>query len=219
MANLISLTDVQEDLAYLLGETTVPSSGTEDRQRFIQRSLERIYRIYDFEMNKLNATVTLTSGIGTLPSNARPYPDLDVRVVNSGTDDDYVFTRIPYEEQDKYQQGDYKYWLTTDPTTGYVKINSVETTTPAVSVRYSATAPIINASISTPFPSAMVIAKGALVYYRQAEDPQADVVPEEDQFLKELREVVSSQNRNKSNSQRAKTLQEIEGYNTGQRVG
>lgn len=211
----ITLTDVQEDLAYLLGETSVPTSGVEDRVRFIQRSLERIYRLYDFEMNKLTATVSLVSGVGVLPSNAREDADLDIRVVNSGSGDDDIFEAIPYGDQDKYEQGDFKYWLTTDPTTGYSTINSKEGDTDVL-VRYTSAAPIINASVSTPFPSAMVIAKGALVYYRQAEDPQADVIPEEQAFIQELKEVMAAHNRNKPRA-RAKSIAEVGGYSTGQR--
>ena len=45
MASL-TLTTVMTDLSYMLGETSVPTTGTEDRQRFIQLALERAYRAY-----------------------------------------------------------------------------------------------------------------------------------------------------------------------------
>jgi hypothetical protein len=60
----------------------------------------------------------------------------------------------------------------------------------------------------------MVIARGALVYYKQAENPLADVAQDEAFFEKELEEVISRQNRNKPVS-RAKSIQEIHGQYTG----
>ena len=112
----INQTDVLQDMSYLLGEASVPTSGIDDRKRFIQRGLERIARLYDFDEMYALATVSLTLNgrfyTGALPSDSGESPSLDVRVLNNGSNDDYVFDKIPYEDQDKYQVSDYKYWLT-----------------------------------------------------------------------------------------------------------
>jgi hypothetical protein len=194
-----TLDEVQTDMAYLLGEQSVPATSNADyavRSTFIQRSLERIYRIFDFNMNRLTATVSLTSGSGLLPADARDEAELDVRIVMPGTNDDYVFEAVRYEDNDKYASGEYRYWLTEDSTTGRWRLNTTETAVSAVTVRYLTQAPVINNSIATPFPSSMVVALGAMVYYRVAEDPQADIGADEDEFRMQLNEVIAAERRN-----------------------
>jgi hypothetical protein len=212
----ITQTDVLLDLSYLLGESSIPTSGIDDRKAFVQRGLERIVRLYDFDEMYSVATVSMTLGsnafyTGSLPANIAESPSLDVRVINSGTNDDYVFTKVPYEEQDKAVTGDYKYWLT-----GSANAYTISTrdNVAAVVVRYLLTAPTINASISTTFPSSMVIARAALVYYRQAENPLADINQDEALFQRELEEVVARQNRNRPTG-RAKSIMELNDTFTG----
>lgn len=212
----INQTDVLQDMSYLLGEASVPTSGIDDRKRFIQRGLERIARLYDFDEMYALATVSMTlSGnfyTGSLPSDAAESPDLDVRVIQSGTDNDYIYEKIPYEDQDKYQVGDYKYWLT--GSAGDYTLNTRDTNTPLI-VRYLQKAPTINASVSTTFPSSMVIARAALVYYRQAENPLADISQDEALFQRELEEVIARQQRNRSVG-RAVGIQEVNDEFIGQ---
>lgn len=212
----INQTDVLQDMSYLLGEASVPTSGIDDRKRFIQRGLERIARLYDFDEMYALATVSLTLNgrfyTGALPSDSGESPSLDVRVLNNGSNDDYVFDKIPYEDQDKYQVGDYKYWLT-----GSANDYTINTRDDVgnVTVRYLQKAPTINASISTTFPSSMVIARAALVYYRQAENPLADISQDEALFQRELEEVIARQQRNRSVG-RAVGIQEVNDEFIGQ---
>lgn len=212
----VNQTDVLQDMSYLLGEASVPTSGIDDRKRFIQRGLERITRLYDFDEMYALATVSLTASnglsTGTLPADAGESPDLDVRVINPGSNDDYVFTKIPYEEQDKAEAGDYKYWLTGSE--GDYTLTTRDDVS-ALSVRYLQKAPTINASISTTFPSSMVIARAALVYYKQAENPLADVAQDEALFKSELEEVIARQNRNRPVT-RAVSVMELNNSFTGQ---
>lgn len=209
----VTQTDAMQDLSYLLGETSVPTTGTEDRQAFIQRSLERIYRYYAFPFSQSVATITMTSGVGSLPTDARFAPALDVRYVQSSTRDDHVYSQIPYNEKDQYTQSAYKYWLL-ETTAGVQTINTIETETP-LSVRYSLQAPVINASIATAFPSSMVLAMGAIIYYRRAEDPLADTSVEEGSFMKELQEIIATFRRNRP-VRRAIGKAEQGGYFIGQ---
>lgn len=195
---MIDLTDVQTDLAYLLGEQSAPSTSNSDyvvRQAFIQRALERAYRAYPFGFNKLTATVSLTSGVATLASGVMQDSILDIREVVAGTNNDNVFSLISYEDSDDAAQGTYRGWIT-----GYqggLLFNSNEADT-ILTYRYQTGAPIINASIATPFPSSMALARGALIYYRQAEDPQADISQEEALFSGELAEIISQYNRSRA---------------------
>jgi hypothetical protein len=213
----VNQTDVLQDMSYLLGEASVPTSGIDDRKRFIQRGLERIARIYDFNEMYAIATVSLTASsngfyAGTLPTDSGESPDLDVRKINSGTNDDYVFTKIPYEDQDKALTGEYKYWLT--GSTGDYTM-ATRDNVDAVTVRYLQKAPSINASVSTTFPSSIVIARAALVYYKQAENPLADISQDEALFQRELEEVIARQQRNNAVG-RAVGIQELNGVFSGQ---
>lgn len=195
MAN-ITLTDVQTDLAYLLGEQSAPSSSNSDyapRSTFIQRALERAYRAYDFPMNRITTTVQSVSGVATLPSAVIQDSNLDVREVLPGLMNDRIYQQIEYADNDKYGPGDYVYYL--DGYGGSYVLRTSETGDSTLTVRYSAGVPILNASISTPFPSSMALARGALIYYRQAEDPQADIGQEEALFQQELDEIIAAYNR------------------------
>ena len=214
--SVINQTDVLLDLSYLLGESSIPTSGIDDRKAFIQRGLQRIVRLYDFDEMYALATVSLTLGSnsfysGALPADAAESPDLDVRVINPGTNDDYVFEKVAYEDQDKAVTGDYKYWLT-GSANDYTMTTRDDVSN--VVVRYLQSAPTINASISTTFPSSIVIARAALVYYRQAENPMADIAQDEALFKTELEEVISRQNRNRPVS-RAKSIMELNDVYSG----
>lgn len=211
----VNQTDILQDMSYLLGEASIPTSGIDDRKAFIQRGLERIARLYDFNEMYAIATVSLTASgntyVGTLPSDTAESPSMDVRVINSGSNDDYIFQQIPYQDRDTYQAGDYKYWLT-----GSAKNYTMNTkdNVGSVTVRYLQAAPTINGSVSTTFPSSIVIARAALVYYRQAENPLADISQDEALFQRELEEVMARQNRNNPVS-RAKGIQELNNDYTG----
>jgi Ca2+-binding RTX toxin-like protein len=190
----INLTDVQTDLSYLLGEQTVPTSGIEDRTRFIQVALERAYRAYDFPMNKLTATVALVSGVATLPTTVLQDSVLDVREVVSGSANDHIYKQVDYTESDTPTQGSYTYWLDGYEGAYTLKTNENDAT---LTIRYSNAVPTLNASISSPFPSSMALARGALIYVRQSEDPQADISQEEALFQAELDEVISAYSRSR----------------------
>lgn len=207
----ITQTDVLLRMSYLLGEQTIPTTGIEDRKQFINDALERIYRSYNFNEAYAVATVTVTAGQGTLPTDIGETPGLDVRVPNGGSNNDYIYEQIPYQDQDNYVDGDYKYWLS--GSAGSYTLNTKDSQTPLV-VRYLQESPSINASISTTFPSAMTIARGALVYYRLAENPDADTSQDEAFFQKELQEVVARQNRNRP-TKRAKSIMELNNHYTG----
>lgn len=207
----ISQNDVLLRMSYLLGEQSIPTTGIEDRKQFINDALGRIYRSYNFNELQAIATVTVTAGAATLPSDIGESPSLDVRVINAGSDNDYVYEQIAYEDQDKYVDGDYKYWLT--GSAGSYTLNTKDSQGTLI-VRYMQDSPAINASVSTTFPSAMTIARGALVYFRLAENPDADTSQDEAFFQRELQEVIARQNRNRP-IRRSKSIMELNNHFTG----
>lgn len=197
-------------MSYMLGETSVPSA-VEDRKQFIQKTLDEAYRYTNWDWNKTTVTLPLTSGIASLPSYTQLNPDLDVRVVNGGTNADNVFTQVPYEELDLYGQGNYKYWLT--GSVGSYLINSTEADS-TLTVRLSKMAPIVNASITSDFPSTTVIAQGALRYYYKAQDPEYDVSQDQALFQQGLEDLSRAQHRNRAVTP-FRTRQQVEGTYTG----
>lgn len=190
----ISLTDVQQDLSYLEGNQTVPVSGIDDWNRFIQRTLEEAWRQYPWDFAKTLATVSISNGVGTLASGAMLDGIYDIRFVNSGSGDDHHYTEIPFEDQDSYSQGNYRFWVTGSPMNPV--INTKETDG-VLQVWYKTLPPQINASVTAPFPDSMIIALGARRYIRAAENPQADISQEETIFQKRLEELWGWYNRHK----------------------
>lgn len=182
MANITQI-QVLQDMSFLLGEAAVPGSGIEDRKTFIQRALERVYRLHDFPMNKITATVALIAGTITLPTTFGQDSEVDVRDGQNN-----VFDQIPYERQQDYIKGDRKYWLEGYEGTSTYFMKSADADT-ILKLRFTTTVPLINGSISTPFGSSMALARGAMVYFRQAEDPQADISQDEAIFQQEVDEV------------------------------
>ncbi len=207
----INRTNIMTDLSYLLGEQTVPTSGVSDREAFIQRTVEEVYRSYAFPQTFETATVSLTSGVATIASTYYPNGPLDVRVVNSGSHADYLFDEIPYDERDDYDQGQYKYWVTGDETHAVINSNDGDST---LTLRYQSKPAEVNASISIPFDDSMVFALGALRYVRIGENPEADITQEEDNFQVKLDQMIAQYVRNSARGRR-KTLSSKDGWRTG----
>lgn len=201
-----TLDKVMQDMSYLLGESSVPNPVPAQRQAFAQRALERIYRSYNFDLADVTVTISLVNGVANLPADVNINdPILDIRIKNDqpgqGVGGDFIFQKIPYESQDSYGPADYVYWVTGSP--GAYVMNTAQsgdasTANAALTIRYMQIAPTINSSVGTPFPSSMVIARGALVYYRASQDPYMDVSQLEALFTNELEEVIATQIRNQA---------------------
>jgi hypothetical protein len=212
----VNQTQIMSDLSYLLGESTVPTSGTAEfntRAEFIQRSLERVYRAYNFPMNQVTATFQAVNGVGTLPTNVGQDSIIDIRQVNTGPFTDNVYIQVNYSEHNDFQQNDFRYWLL-GYEGNYTFYSSETQTTNVLTVLYTPELPVVNASISTNFPSSMCVAWGAIEYYRLAEDPYTDISPYELGFQRELNEVIAAYNRNRA-MKRGITRSEQEGTYTG----
>lgn len=209
---MVNLTDAQTDLAYLLGEQSPPSVSSSDynvRATFIQRALERAYRAYTFPMNKLTATLSLVNGVATLPSAVMQDSVLDVREVIAGRNNDHIYREVDYVDSDNGTTGEYEYYR--DGYQGAYTLRSNENDT-TLTVRFSSGVPILNGSISTPFPSSMALARGALIYYRQAEDPQADIAQEEALFSGEVSEIIAQYNRSRPQRKLITRHQDFQSY-------
>lgn len=202
-------------LADLLG-ITVTSTWPSSYDDALQWSLERIARMYDFDfgMKTLNIT-TDSSGTYQFTTNdgVRFDPRFDLRVVNAGADNDYIFLSVERELFDGYAQGDYRYYLKTNDD----GTQTVVTTEPSTTIQVTASriAPVLSSTTSSTFPSALAIAKGALIYVREMEDKDADTSVEEAKFLQIMQEIIGQEQRNRG-AGKARSIQAERGYFTGQ---
>jgi len=202
------------DLSYLLGEQSVPTSGVDDRKTFIQRTLEEIHRWGDWEWAKATDTTQLTAGVATLATLVQISPNLDIRKIQAGANSDHIFTAIPYAAQDNYGDGDYRYWLTGN--IGGYTINTSESSDSTSVLTYcydTVPADLINGE-TTQFPSSLVLAQGALRFYRAARDPEYDVSQDQAIFIKGVTDIWGDQN-SAAPLKRAQTAQDKTGYYTG----
>lgn len=188
---MINQTTILETLSYLLGETSVPTSSVVDsRKRFIQKSLEEIYRAYPWTFSQGTVTLAIASGTATLPSDFDWQHKATAYFFNG--DLQTGVEEINVGDQELYRTNDYKYWL--EPQTdGTYLLMTKDTTYSSVVVRYQKEPPIINASISTPFLDDLTVALGARRYVKLGQNPDADISQDEALFQKRLTENIASQ--------------------------
>jgi hypothetical protein len=209
------LTAVRTALANLLGEDSVSTTWPVVRDNAIQWSLERIARMYDFDFGRTSASlVTNTSGTVALPTTTfRTDPSLDVRVTITGPANDYIFDEVREEDFDSYPQGSYRYYISTDGTGQQTLVTTEPSTT--LTVTGQRAVPTISDSTPSNFPSALAIAKGALIYVREYEDKDADISVDDAKFMQIMQEVIGAEQRSHG-SRRAITRAELLGRYTGQ---
>ncbi len=190
-----SLTDIMTEMSYKIGELTVPTNGVEDRKQFIQDALGEAHDYADWDWAKATVTLPIAAGIISLPTTVQLTETLDLRIKASGLGDDKIFTQIPYEEQDSYGQGDYRYWLTGDVGSYVANTTETQDSVSVITTRYDELPADLLGGASTKFPSAKVLAQGALRDYRAARDPDYDVSQDQALFEKGLEDLAGKQRR------------------------
>lgn len=122
---------------YLRGETdfTVSSANTviDDHILF---SIRDIVNAFPFSWNIKTSTITLLAGAAAMPVDYNPQWKIhDARIVSSLVGGDSVFTECPIPDRNKYQSGDFRYYLTYNTTTNLWTFNS-PTQTGTVTIFY-----------------------------------------------------------------------------------
>lgn len=183
-----TLDQAQLALAYLLNQNQVPSGESTRRAFFIASAVERLYRVFDFEVAKQTAALTTGSNgqVNLSSLNLGVFPG--IVSINNGIQN---FGYKLAGEAVNLHQGDFNYWITLNSSGQWI----LHTTEPNSNIELEYfEAPVISNAQAAAF-TRMVIAKGALIYYRQAQDPEADTAPEEDQFRQEVSETMDAQQR------------------------
>ena len=202
--------EASQALARLLNQESIPSSESGRVAFFIASGVQRILRAFDFEQALTYASVT-TDGNGrvSLASlNLGMTPGIDI--VTNGTQ---KYTMVTPSDRYAYHQGDFYFNVVLEAGV-WVLYSSEPNAT--VTIGYYDTPSTITSGV-TPVKIAfqpMVIAKAALIYYRQAQDPEADTEQEEDQFRQEIAEISEAQERRRP-QKFATTRRDVYGHHLG----
>lgn len=101
---------LQLSLAYRYGETSIPSTGTSNRNHWLNRGVQ--YCADKLQLKKSD-TVTIASGVGTLPT--------DFKAISSVIDaNGNVYTQVNHDDYTVKKSSDAVYTITGDHTSGYI---------------------------------------------------------------------------------------------------
>lgn len=181
-------TDFLLTLAYLMGERTVQTTTTAQRTKFIQKTLDEVYRAYKWPFATSRVSLAVAGGVASLPSTFDYQHGVEPYFYQGTTQ--YGLDVIEESDQQSWNDGDYKVWLEAQADGTYIahtkdSINNI-------TVQFQTKAPEIGASISTLFDDDLTIALGARRYVKLSQDPNADISQDEDLFQKRLNEMIAS---------------------------
>jgi hypothetical protein len=194
-----TLSELQTNLSYLLGDTSAPTTSSEDwaiRMNFINRQIERLYNMREWEHLVTSATISLTNKSYTFGStvvNPRiPGGLKDVReVVDNG--DDRIYTEVDYDQFYSDETVEYVYYMTGK------KLTSNQTTD--LSLRYLPAAPSLATSADAVDFPINVITRGAMIDLKESEDPEQDLSQDRSRYDQELSAYLSLHNRSHAKKQ------------------
>jgi hypothetical protein len=211
---LILLNDVLTTLSYIRGETSIPSTTTNQRTEFVQRTLDEIYESFPWKFAELNTLISVVSGLATLPTNLSIEHEYNFQYEATPGN---ALTEVELNEiniNDRYRvtPGSNLFWLTANSDGTYV-FNTRETIG-QIKLIGRVTTPILGATIGTPFPDRMTIALGANRWVIKAQNPEADISQDEDLYQNRLAANIGAFSRNRKRRE-VRTLQSESGSSTG----
>lgn len=183
MAN-ITQSNILLTLAYLLGERSVNSTTSAPRADFIQSTLEEAYQAYPWRFARTNATLTISGGLATLPTN---YDDNHYSYAKFNDGSDIRLDPVDPDDSGALEDGDRAQWIEAlDDTTYLLKTKDSDVTT--VLLRYQKKAPVLDTagSITTPYPNKQTLALGARRWVKLGQNPDADISQDQKIFEKFL---------------------------------
>lgn len=171
-------------LAYLLGERTVNTTTSAPRADFIQETLEEAYSAYPWRFARTNATLTISNGIATLPTN---YDDNNVAQAWFDNGTKVKLDPVDPDDQDQLADGDRAVWIESIDGDRY-KLVTKDSDVSTVVFRYQQQAPTLDTAgtVTTPYPSKMTIALGARRFVKLGQNPDADISQDEKIFQNRL---------------------------------
>lgn len=185
-----SLTDLLTSLAHSLGERSVNSTTSAPRTNFIQQTLAEAYQAYPWRFARTTATLAISNGIATLPSN---YDDNHSPHVRFDNGSQIELDPVDPDDSEDLADGDRAYWIEAIDDTTYV-LNTKDSDVSTISFRYQKQAPILDSgdTIKTPYPNKSTITLGARRYVKLGQNPDADISQDEKIFQNRLATDIAS---------------------------
>lgn len=181
---LLYQTDILTTLAYLMGERTVNATTSTPRADFIQETLNDAYQAYPWRFARVNATLTVTNGIATLPTNYDDNHFAHAKFASGSTTTEIKLDPVDPDDSEYLTDGDRAVWIEAigDGTRYVLKIKDTDVST--VLFRHQVIAPVLDTSstIGTPYPSKMTLALGARRFVKLGQNPDADISQDEKIF-------------------------------------
>lgn len=205
---MIDQTAVLLSLNNLKGYRVAPGGEDTDFKRYIQYAFDYAWRYYPWSFSTRRYSLDLVND---------PYMPEDFDIDGSyepATNLSYNWQKVALSDFDLYDSGDYAFALQYDPVVNKYEIRS--TSTGALSIVYQTKPPTLAAGTMVPFPSAMTVALGAVIYAKMGDNPtRADVTQEWDQFHAELDRHVGRADKNRAPNRR-RNRYDIAGVGTGE---
>lgn len=204
--------DILITLAYLLGERSVNSTTSAPRADFIQQTLVEAYQAYPWRFARTNATLTISNGIATLPTN---YDDNHQSHVKFDNGSEIELDPVDPDDSEDLEDGDRAYWIETIGDNTFV-LHTKDADVSTASLRYQKLPPVLDSAgtITTPYPNKMTLALGARRFVKLGQNPDADISQDEKIFQNKLSGDIAFQQVNAPRKRR-KTAQTQTGSRTG----
>lgn len=182
---LLYQNDFLTTLAYLMGERSVNSTTSTARADFIQTALADAYKAYPWRFARTNATLSVVSGVATLPTdydnNHLAYAKYD----NGGYVQDIDF--IDADDEDDLTDGDRAAWVEAIGDGDRFILRTKDSDVSTVRFRYQKQAPLLaTASVGTPYFNKRTIALGARRDVKLGQNPDADISQDQAIFEREI---------------------------------
>lgn len=177
--------DFLTTLAYLMGERSVNSTTSAPRADMIQTSLEEAYQAYPWRFARANATLSVVSGVATLPTNYDDNHLAFARFDNGSIVEDL----IPVDPDDEFnvEDGDRNVWIEAIGDGNQYILRTKDTDVSTVRFRYQKQAPVLaTASTGTPYFNKRTIAIGARRDVKLGQNPDADISQDQALFERAL---------------------------------
>ncbi len=208
----INQSEILTTLAYLLGERSVNATTSAPRADFIQQTLVEAYQAYPWRFARSNATLSISNGIATLPTN---YDDSQLAHVKFNNGIDVELDLVDPDDSEDLSNGDRAAWIENIGDDTFV-IKTKDTDVTTALVRYQRKAPVLDSggTVVTAYPNKMTIALGARRYVKLGQNPDADISQDEKVFQNKLSQDIAFQQVNAPRKRR-KTAHSQSGSSTG----
>lgn len=183
----VTLQTVLEDLNYILGDTSVPSSGIDNQKRFINLTNEKIYDYHDWRWATNSTSYVFSGSTQTLPTDFNNL--VEVREEITGADNDNIYDIVNETDIDR-STSEYIAYVSGNEEDGFtLSVNQTDNPTLKTTLKIKAS-DMSATTDETKCPRSMPIARGAVVLMQEAEDPYRDTTQALRKYQDELDDLI-----------------------------